>query len=106
MQASKKARGIYPSVKMVQEHNILYKVGWYRELREIRRRLSVEEKHLKKIRAFMSKISNNTLSEVRDADFMEMYQTLLLSYPVLAKKHLEEWEGFREVCCRLFEADN
>lgn len=93
-------------INMERKQDALSTVGWYEEISQIRERLSLEMKHLKKIRDLTSKTYNVPLSEVRDADFMEMYQTLLLSYPVLAKRHLEDWESFRELCSQLYESDN
>ena len=79
-------------------------VDWYEELQEIRERLLTGENHLHDIREFAKK-DYISVFEVPDYDLLRMTQTLLLSYPVLSKKHLGEWECFRKVVCEFFESD-
>ena len=72
-------------------------VQWYEDIQEIRKTLSVEQMHLEKIRKF-DHIRSCSLADINDVTVVDMFITLLLSYPVLAANHRKEWEDFREFC--------
>lgn len=83
---------------------VLSEVEWYTELQEIRERLSIEKRHLEKIADFNSK-GYASISDMRNRDLTVMFNTLLLSYPALAKTHFEIWDDFRQFCAILVEGD-
>ena len=90
----------------MQEDSFLYEaVPWYKELQDIRERLSIEEDYLEEIKEFTTRYYCSSGSEVPGYDLLKMIRTLLLSYPVLAKRHLNEWESFRKLLCGVFESD-
>ena len=89
---------------MADSNDIFSVPQWYAELQEIRERLGLEGKHLKKIEEFET-LMGSPLTAERRIPIVEVINAMLFSYPVLAKNHLKEWERLRRVCLRLVKLD-
>ena len=82
----------------------LYEVDWYTKLQKIREQRSSEEWYLARI-ADIKRKGYTSISEMSNRDLMVMFDTLLLSYPALAKRQLDVWKKFRLKCTSLVEGD-
>lgn len=75
-------------------------VEWYKELEMIRECCSVAESYLLKIDDFKRK-AFSSITKMSNRDLIEMFELLLLSYPILVKGHKQVWEELRQECERL-----
>ena len=89
---------------MADSDDIFSVPQWYAELQEIRERLGLESKHLKKIEEFETLMGSSFTAEGR-IPIVEVINAMLISYPVLSKHHLKEWERLRSVCLSLVKLD-
>lgn len=89
---------------MEDQANIFPVVDWYIELGGIREELNTKAHCMGKMRE-MRRLNGDSPADMKTLTLVQTFTTLLLSYPVLKRGHLEEWEGFREYCCRLVEHD-
>lgn len=79
-------------------------IEWYTELQEIRERLSTEDYHLNKIENFKGQAFTSA-SEMSNRDLIEMFHMLLLSYPVLARRHYNVWDECRNIVENIVKGD-